>query len=356
MKDFHHLPFPRMNEATSQAHHRGATGHDLESHHQWMTAFWHASRAAGKGLPPTGTDALRYVARKDSEFLETFFAWYCPSYSVTQHLNLKHLKDQTHLTVMAFPKVRDFSTLATLNHAMLMTFRVDDHRHQLDLVGLLDDSRADPVLHAFTEYIRSEIPSAHEGFTDTFREFLSGNLLQGKIKRSDILYSRVKSVTMGIVPLHYMRWCLYGLPSEKFGALKLHNYLHWLELDTVLVNDRYSLGKESDSSEWNGIAAHELSHEELTAMIDDNYAHLVTALGELLATEEDQTCLEAYEDFKICADATKTWEEFSPRYHPDQDDTETEGPGHGQPADHWIPYGPTRLGTKGLRLGINNTG
>lgn len=356
MKDSQNLPGTRMNEATLRAHDSGVPGHDLESHHQWMTEFWHASRAAGKLIHPTGSDALRYVARKDPEFLETFFDWYCGRFPVTRHLNLKHLKDQTHLTVMAFPKVRDFSTLATLNHAMLMTFHVDDHRHQLDLVRLLDDSRADPVLHAFTEYIRSEIPGAHEGFTDAFREFLSGNLLQGKIKRSEILYSRVKSVTMGIVPLHYMRWCLYGLPSEKFGALKLHNYLHWLELDTVLVNDHYSLGKESDSREWNGIAAHGLSHEDLTAMIDDNYAHLVTALGELLATEEDGTCVEAYEDFKICADATKTWEESSPRYHTGQDDTKTEGPGGSQPVNRHIPHGPAGLGTKGQRLGIDSTG
>ncbi|MGW2613116.1 hypothetical protein ACWC4A_54095, partial [Streptomyces mirabilis] len=213
-----------------------------------------------------------------------------------------------------------------------------------------------PVVHAFTEYIRSEIPGAHEGYTDTFREFLAGNLLQGKIKRSELLYSRVKSVTMGIVPLHYIRWCLYGLPSEKFGALKLHNYMHWLELDTVLVNGRYSLGKESDSPEWNALAARDLSHEELTAMIDDNYAHLITALGGLLATEEDQTCVEAYEDFKICADATKTWEEFSPRYHADRGDTETGGLGCSQPVRRHIPYGPSGLGTKGLRLGINSTG
>ncbi len=198
-------------------------------------------------------------------------------------------------------------------------------------------------------------PDAHEGYTDVFREFLAGNLLQGKVKRSELLYSRVKSVTMGILPVHYVRWCLYGLPAAKFGALKLHNYMHWLELDTVLVNDRYSLGKESDSREWNAIAAHELSHEELTAMIDDNYAHLITALGGLLAVEEDQTCA-AYEDFKICADATKTWEEFSPRYHTVQSVTETEGPGSSQPANHRLPYGPTGLGTQGLQLSINSTG
>ncbi|MFG2715317.1 hypothetical protein ACGFX2_32860 [Streptomyces goshikiensis] len=330
-------------------------GHDLQSHTQWMTAFWHASRVVGKVLPTAGTDALRYIALKDHEFLETFFGWYCRRFPVTRHLNAKHMKDQTHLTVMAFPKVRDFSTLATLNHAMLLAFYVDDHRHRLDLVRLLDDSRADPVVHAFHGYIRSEVPDAHEGYTDVFREFVAGNLLQGKIRRSELLYSRVKSVTMGIVPVHYVRWCLYGLPAEKFGALKLHNYMHWLELDTVLVNDRYSLGKESDSREWNAIAAHELSHEELTAMIDDNYAHLITALGELLAAEEDQTCVAAYEDFKICADATKTWEEFSPRYHPAQTGTETEGPGSSRPANHRLPYGPTGLGTTGLRLSINST-
>ncbi|MFE5084465.1 hypothetical protein [Streptomyces mirabilis] len=348
----HEAAIPRVGATEAN----GVPGHDLKFHQQWMTAFWHASRMVGKALPPTGTDALRYVAPENREFLEDFFGWYCGRFPVARRLNPKHVKDQTHLTVMSFPKVRDFSTLATLNHAMLAAFYVDDHRHRLDLVRLLDDSRADPVVHAFTEYIRSEIPGAHEGYTDTFREFLAGNLLQGKIKRSELLYSRVKSVTMGIVPVHYVRWCLYGLPSEKFGALKLHNYMHWLELDTVLVNDRYSLGKESDSPEWNALAAHDLSHEELTAMIDDNYAHLITALGELLATEEDQTCVEAYEDFKICADATKTWEEFSPRYHTDRSDTETEGLGRSQPVIRHIPYGPSGLGTKGLRLGINSAG
>lgn len=330
-------------------------GHDLRSHTQWMAAFWHASRLVGKVLPATASsDALRYIAPKDQEFLEAFFDWYCRRFPVTQQLNLKHVKDQTHLTVMSFPKVRDFTTLATLNHAMLADFYVDDHRHRLDLVRLLDDSRADPVVHAFTEYIRSEIPDAHEGYTDVLREFLAGNLLQGKVKRSELLYSRVKSVTMGIMPVHYVRWCLYGLPAEKFGALKLHNYMRRLELDTVLVNDRYSLDKESDSREWNAIAAHELSHEELTAMIDENYAHLITALGELLATEEDQTCVAAYEDFKICADATKTWEEFSPRYHNAQSSTETDGPGSNQSAKLRVPHGPTGIGTKGLRMGINS--
>ncbi|MGW2613192.1 hypothetical protein ACWC4A_54510, partial [Streptomyces mirabilis] len=147
----------------------GAPGHDLKSHQRWMTAFWHASRMVGKALPPTGTDALRYVAPEDREFLEDFFGWYCGRFPVTRRLNPKHVKDQTHLTVMSFPKVRDYSTLATLNHAMLVDFYVDDHRHRLDLVRLLDDSRADPVVHAFTEYIRSEIPGAHEGYTDTIR-------------------------------------------------------------------------------------------------------------------------------------------------------------------------------------------
>ncbi|WP_336317586.1 hypothetical protein [Streptomyces lavendofoliae] len=357
MKDFQNFTGLWMNEAPWQTtHDRETPGHNLESHRQWMTAFWHTSRAAGKSLPPTGTDALRYVAPKDREFLGNFFGWYSRRFSVTQHLNPKHLEDQTHLTVMSFPKVRDFSTLATLNHVMLLIFYVDDHRHLLDLVRLLDDRRADPVVHAFTEHIRSVIPGAHEGFMDTFREFLAGSLLQGKIKRSELLYSRVKSLTMGIVPVHYIRWCLYGLPSEKFGALKVHNYMHWLQLDTLLVNDRYSLGKESDSREWNAIAAHGLSHEELTAVIDDNYAHLITALGELLATEEDRTCVEAYEDFKICADATKTWEEYSPRYRTDQGDTDTEGLERSQPVYRSIPYGPTGLGTKSLRLGINSTG
>jgi hypothetical protein len=328
-----------------------AIGHDLQSHRQWMAAFWHASKVVGTVLPTASTDSLRYIAPKDLDFLESFFDRYCREFPVARRLNLKQVKDQTHLTVMAFPKVRDFSTLATLNHAMLVTFYVDDHRRRLDLAGLLDDSRADPVVDAFMKHIRSEISDAYEGYTDAFCEFLAGNLLQGKIKRSELIYSRVKSVTMGILPVHYVRWSLYGLPADKFGALKLHNYMHWLELDTVLVNDRYSLGKEAESSEWNAIAAHHLSHEDLTAMIDENYVHLITALGELLATEEDRTCVAAYEDFKICADATKTWEEFSPRYHTAPSSTETEGPRSGQPATHHFSYGPTGLGTQGLRLG-----
>ncbi|MFJ7965150.1 hypothetical protein [Streptomyces sp. NPDC096324] len=348
----HEAETPRF--ATAEA--TGTPGHDLTSHHQWMTTFWNASRMVGKITSPASSDALRYTAREDHEFLETFFDRYCRTFPVTRHLNLKHLQDQTHLTVMSFPKVRDFNTLATLNHAMLVTFYVDDYRHRLDLVRLLDDTRADPVVHAFAEYIRSAIPSAHEGFTDVFREFLAGSLLQGKIKHTELLYSRVKRVTMGIFHVHYIRWCLYGLPSEKFGALKLHNYMYWLELDTVLVNDRYSLRKESDSREWNALAAHELSHDELTVMIDDNYAHLIASLGELLATEEDPTCVEAYEDFKICADATKTWEEISPRYHPDPSATDTQSAGAQSAGNLRIPYGPTGLGTKGLRLGINSTG
>ncbi|MFC9033676.1 hypothetical protein [Streptomyces arboris] len=205
---------------------KGTLGHDLQSHTQWMAALWHTSRVVGKMLPTADTEALRYIAPKDQEFLESFLGWYCDRFPVTRHLNPDHLKDQTHLTVMSFPKVRHFSTLATLNHAMLVTFYVDDHRHGLDLVRLLDDSTADPVVHAFHEHIRDALPGDHEGYVDVFREFLAGNLLQGKAKRSELLYSRVKSVTMGILPVHYIRWCLYGLPAAKFGALKLHNYMH----------------------------------------------------------------------------------------------------------------------------------
>jgi hypothetical protein len=344
-----------MTDAALGVEERGSTpGFNLQSHTGWMTAFWHASRLVGKVLPTAPTDALRYVAPKDLEFRDTFFAWYCRSFAVTRHLDLKHAKDQTHLTVMSFPRVRDFSTLATLNHVMLLIFHVDDHRHELDLVRLLDDTGADPVVHAFDEHLKGDLPDAHAGFADVFREFLAGSLLQGKITRSELLYSRVKSVTMGILPVHYIRWCLYGLPAEKFGALKLHNYMRRLEVDTLLVNDRYSLGKESDSSEWNALAAHDLSHEELTEMIDDNYAHLITDLGELLATEEDQRCVAAYEDFKICADATKTWEEFSPRYHAPHRGTATEEPGS-RPSCHRLPYGPTGIGTQGIRLGIDST-
>lgn len=72
---------------------------------------------------------------------------------------------------------------------------------------------------------------------------------------------------------------------RKFGDWKLHNDMCWLELEVMMVNDRQSLQKESGSREWKGIAVRGLSDEEHGAMIDDNYAHLIVALGELLATE-----------------------------------------------------------------------
>ncbi|MCX4614636.1 hypothetical protein OHB25_10090 [Streptomyces mirabilis] len=42
MKDFQDPADPRTNEATLRA----SPGLDLKSHHQWMTAFRHAGRAA----------------------------------------------------------------------------------------------------------------------------------------------------------------------------------------------------------------------------------------------------------------------------------------------------------------------
>jgi hypothetical protein len=251
---------------------------------------------------------------------------------------------------MSFPEVRNFGMLGTLNHGMLLIFYVDDNRLRIDLEGLLDDGRADPMVYEFTEHIKSELPGAHEGFMDLFREFCAGNLLQGKVKSSKLLYSRVKSKTMGIVPLHYLLWSLRGLPSEKFGALKLHNYMYRLELDTVMVNDRHSLQKESGSREWNGMAVHGLSDEEQRVMINDNYAHLIGTLRELLATEDDPTCVAAYENFKICADATKTWEEFSPRYNSYQSDVKAEGPINAEAPNLGFSYGPTGLGTASLRM------
>lgn len=327
----------------------GISGHSLESHKQWMAAFWHASRMGGKVAPPINAEALRYVPPMNLDFLEEFYEWY-RRFPFTRHLDPKYTKDQTHLTVISFPEVRDFGMLGTLNHGMLLTFYVDDHRLRINLEGLLDDSTADPIVHEFTEHIKSELPDAYEGYMDTFREFCSASLLQSKVKSSKFLYSRVKGNTMGIVPLHYLLWSLRGLPPEKFGALKLHNYMYWLQLDTMMVNDRHSLQKESHSREWNGMAVHGLDDEEQDAMIDENYTHLIVALGELLATEDDQSCVAAYENFKICADATKTWEEFSPRYKVVQSDVKTEERRNGEPSNCGFSYGPTGLGTASLRI------
>ncbi len=83
---------------------------------------------------------------------------------------------------------------------------------------------------------------------------------------------------MGIVPVHYLLWSLRGLAPEKFGAMKLHDYLYRLELDTLMVNDRHSLQKESSTSEWNGMAVHRFTDDEQGAVIDDNYAHLIATL------------------------------------------------------------------------------
>jgi hypothetical protein len=260
------------------------------------------------------------------------------------------MRTQTHLTVLSFPEIRDFATLGTLNHGMLLIFYVDDHRLEIDLTGLLDDTRTHPVVHEFTEQIKSALPDTYEGFVDVFREFCAASLLQGKVANSELLYSRVKSKTMGIAPVHYLLWSLLGLPSAKFGALKLHDYLYRLELDTVMVNDRHSLAKEADSREWNGMAVHGRTDAEQGAAIDDNYAHLITSLGELLATEDDPRCVAAYENFKICADATKTWEEFSPRYHFDHSDAGTAAKTNGTPTLPVFPTGPTGLGTSGLRI------
>jgi hypothetical protein len=314
-----------------------------------MTAFWHTSRIGATLPSPVEADALRYVPPKDLDFLDEFLQWY-RRFPVARHLDPRHMKTQTHLTVLSFPEIRDFATLGVLNHGMLLIFYVDDHRLEIDLGGLLDDTRAHPVVHEFTEQIRRALPGAYEGFMDVFREFCAGSLLQGKVTSSKLLYSRVKSKTMGIVPVHYLLWSLRELPPEKFGALKLHDYLYRLELDTVMVNDRHSLEKESGSREWNGMAVHGFTDEEQGAVIDDNYAHLIATLGELLATEDDPSCVAAYENFKICADATKTWEEFSPRYHSDHGDAETAERTNGRSALPGFPSGPTGLGTSGLRI------
>jgi hypothetical protein len=250
-----------------------------------MTAFWHASRIGATLPSPVEADALRYVPPKDLDFLDEFLPWY-RRFPVARHFDPRHMKTQTHLTVLSFPEIRDFATLGVLNHGMLLIFYVDDHRLEIDLAGLLDDTRAHPVVHEFTEQIRRALPGGYEGFMDVFREFCAGSLLQGKVT-SKLLYSRVKSKTMGIVLVHYLLWSLRELLPEKFGALKLHDYLYRLELDTAMVNDRHSLEKESGCREWNGMAVHGFTDEEQSAAIDDNYAHLIATLGELLATEDE---------------------------------------------------------------------
>ncbi|MFH0180379.1 hypothetical protein [Streptomyces cacaoi] len=174
---------------------------------------------------------MRYRAPQDRDFLDAFFPWCCDRFPNRPAPGPKGVAGPDapdgHVVSEGAGR-RDFGTLATLNHAMLVIFYVDEHRAQLDLVGLLDDSKADPVAHTFMEYIRNELPHAHEGFTDVFREFL---------------YSRVKSLTMGIVPVHFIRWCLHRLPSEKFGTLTPHLHALAGALTQAMTSSRSMAGR-----------------------------------------------------------------------------------------------------------------
>jgi hypothetical protein len=319
-------------------------GHTLESHDRWGIEFWHACRL-GRNLPmPQKADTLRYNAPADLEFTEEFYRWY-QRFPFTRHFEPQQLKDQIHDSVMVFPKVRDFDMLATLTHIILLCFYVDDHRKRLNLVALLDDSSADQVFYELTEHIRRDIPQAYDGFRDIFTEFCVANLLQGKATSSRFLYYRVKPTTMGAYPTFYVLWALRGLPFDAFRAPRFQYFVEHLEIDMAMINDRYSLTKEGRGSIWNDIAASQLSEEEHDRDVDANYARMITALGELLSQEDDASLVSAYLECKMCLDATKSWEEISPRYNTAEDR---------QPRSGQFQYGPTGLGTSGTRFWLRS--
>ncbi|MFB7718977.1 hypothetical protein [Nocardia sp. NPDC056100] len=317
--------------------------HNLAAHRQWTMTLWHASRVGRSITPPIESEAFRYVPRDERDFLDVFFEWYDRNFLSAYPHDKSTLKDQTYLTILAFPSVRDFDQLCTINHGMLLIFYVDDHRRELQLEELLDDTDADRGVQIFTEHIRREVPDSYDHFRELFREFCVASLLQGKVQNSQSLYFRVKAKTMGIVPVHYLLWAVRGLPPEKFGSMEMYNYEHYLELETLMVNDRDSLRKESNAGQWNGIAVYGHDNQSYNTMIDENYSRLITSLGELLAIEDDQICVTAYENFKICADATLYWNESTPRYHSDRtlrSDTPTRR----------IPMGPRGIGTTSLQV------
>jgi hypothetical protein len=72
---------------------------------------------------------------------------------------------------------------------------------------------------------------------------------------------------------------------------------------------------------------------------------MITALGELLSQEDDASLVSAYLECKMCLDATKSWEEISPRYNT----AENQQPRSGQ-----FPYGPTGLGTSDTRFWLRS--
>jgi hypothetical protein len=290
-------------------------------------------------------DSLRYNAPADLEFFEEFYRWY-QRYPFTRHFEPRQLKDQIHDAVMVFPKVRDFDMLATLTHEILLCFYVDDNRRHLNIADLLDDSSADQVFYELTEHIRQDIPEAYDGFHDVFMEFCAANLLQCKVRSGEFLYYHVKPTTMGAYPAFYVLWALRGLPFDAFRAFRFQNFVQHLELDMAMVNDRYSLAKEGRKSTWNGIATFQLSEEEHDRVVDANYDRMITALGELLSEEDDESLVAAYLECKMCLDATKSWEEISPRYSAAAEDH--------QPLDRRFQHGPTGLGTSASRFWLKS--
>ncbi|MCA2229725.1 hypothetical protein [Nonomuraea aurantiaca] len=317
-------------------------GHTLESHELWGMAFWHLCRLGQKLPMPPKADTLRYNAPPDLEFFEEFYRWY-QRYAFTRHFEPRQMRDQVHDSVMVFPKVRDFDMLATLTHVILLCFYVDDNRRRLNIAALLDDSSADQVFYELTEHIRQDIPQEYAGFHDTFMEFCAANLLQSKARSSKFLYYRVKPTTMGVYPTFYVLWALRGLPFDAFRAPRFQYFVEHLELDMAMVNDRYSLAKEGRDSAWNDIATSQLSEEEHDRIVDANYARVITALGELLSKEDEASLVAAYLECKMCLDATKSWEEISPRYTTAEDR---------QPLHGTFQRGPTGLGTSGIRIAL----
>lgn len=316
---------------------------NVDAHRQWIMALWHASRVGKSVTLPIASEVFRYAPRDEREFLDEFFEWYDRSFLSSWPHDKSTLKDQTYLTILAFPSVRDFQQLCIINHGMLLIFYVDDHRRELQLDRLLDNTGADDGVQILTTHIKRAIPDHYDHFRELFREFCTASLLQGIVRTSQSLYFRVKSKTMGIVPVHFLLWALHGLPPAKFGSVEMYNYEHYLELETLMVNDRDSLRKESNAGLWNGIAVFGHDKQSYDTMIEENYSRLITSLGELLATEEDQVCVTAYENFKICADATLYWNETTPRYHSDR-------PRRPETRTRAFPLGPTGIGTTALRV------
>ncbi|GAB2532489.1 hypothetical protein [Nocardia heshunensis] len=209
-----------------ESDHACTTEYNVAAHRQWTMALWHASRVGKSSALPIESEAFRYVPQDERDFLDEFFERYDRRFLSAWPHDKSTLKDQTYLTILAFPEVRDFQQLSTINHGMLLIFYVDDHRRELRLDRLLDDTDADSGVQILTHHIEREIPDSYDHFRELFREFCTASLLQGKVRTSKSLYFRVKSKTMGIVPVHFLLWALRGLPPEKFGSMEMYDYEH----------------------------------------------------------------------------------------------------------------------------------